>query len=351
MMVAATTARTSGVKSCIWRLPTMLSTRILVDAGSTRPAPLLITVRSSPNASSLRRGRTSSWSSGATLRNCSLVFFFGLEGATTLPSFQSSGPAGDALLAGQAGPKAFRQLCRARDRQHVKAGGAPAGDSGRRIFHDQGGAGAQQAGGQQIGLRRGLVPLDGAAIDQRAEEPAQIADLQRRLDLGARARTHYGQLIFPVQPLQQSGQGGGKHRIPHAPPEKLFLRGVLGPERFPIERRLVFRGDQPEHLAVVHAHVARAVLFPGEMHAEGRQHLGPARGVQRFAIEQHAVEVEQNGVVAGHSARNAQRSTPSGLCYCTDSEAPCQPKQNCKPNSNASAPKTKRSNGRAAKWR
>jgi hypothetical protein len=42
------------------------------------------------------------------------------------------------------------------------------------------------------------------------------------------------------------------------------------------------------------------ILLPGELYPEWREHFSPAGAMQRFAIEQHAVEIEKDGVIAGH---------------------------------------------------
>src|SRR5215831_14157693 len=61
---------------------TTLSTRNLVEKGRTMPQTRLRIINGKPNASSLRRGRISSLSSGNTLRKVSEVFFLDAAGDT-----------------------------------------------------------------------------------------------------------------------------------------------------------------------------------------------------------------------------------------------------------------------------
>src|SRR5215472_15700486 len=64
MMVAARTARASGVRSqtCLWR--TTLSTKYLVEAGSTRPETRPTAIKKKPRMSKLRRGFINAQTSG-----------------------------------------------------------------------------------------------------------------------------------------------------------------------------------------------------------------------------------------------------------------------------------------------
>src|SRR5262245_1822563 len=62
--VAPTTARISQPRNCIWRLPITLSTRNLVEAGSTRPLTRLIAMRPKPRSSMPLRGSRSAQTSG-----------------------------------------------------------------------------------------------------------------------------------------------------------------------------------------------------------------------------------------------------------------------------------------------
>src|ERR1700720_489931 len=72
--VAQSTARTMGVRSCTCRLRMTLSTKYLVEAGSTNPATRFTAISTKPTASSPRRGLISAQTSGrffhAFLRFC-----------------------------------------------------------------------------------------------------------------------------------------------------------------------------------------------------------------------------------------------------------------------------------------
>src|ERR1017187_7564442 len=73
----------SGSSSQVWRLAMTLSMKYLLLIGSTMLQTCPMIVSRKPSKSSLRRGRTRSISSGRTLRNASLGFFFlGCAGAT-----------------------------------------------------------------------------------------------------------------------------------------------------------------------------------------------------------------------------------------------------------------------------
>ena len=60
-----------------------LSTRNLLEPGSTRLVALLITIRKKPSPSSLARGRAISLINGHALRRLSEAFFLGLAGDTS----------------------------------------------------------------------------------------------------------------------------------------------------------------------------------------------------------------------------------------------------------------------------
>src|SRR5579864_2754999 len=63
-IVAASTLRTMGVSSCVWRFPITLSMKYFVEAGSTSPQTRLTAISKKPSASRPRRGRISAQMSG-----------------------------------------------------------------------------------------------------------------------------------------------------------------------------------------------------------------------------------------------------------------------------------------------
>ena len=64
-----------------------LSTSHLLEAGNTRLVVLLITIKTNPSASSLRRGRASSLMRGSALRRLSEALRLGAEEETLIPGY------------------------------------------------------------------------------------------------------------------------------------------------------------------------------------------------------------------------------------------------------------------------
>ena len=82
--VAPTTARISQPRSSICRLPMMLSTRNLVEAGSTSPQTRLIAMRPKPSSSTVLRGWRRAQTSGRAFQ-VSAADFLGLPGSAVEP--------------------------------------------------------------------------------------------------------------------------------------------------------------------------------------------------------------------------------------------------------------------------
>src|SRR5581483_3669080 len=89
---AATTAKTKGVSMEVWRLPITSSTRYLVEAGSTRPALRLTTIRTKPKASRPRRDPMSSRMSGSNVRSRSERDGFSFTFVTLVPAYRTPEP-------------------------------------------------------------------------------------------------------------------------------------------------------------------------------------------------------------------------------------------------------------------
>src|ERR1043166_8552454 len=151
MMVAAKTAPIKGPSRPALCLPITLSTRNFVEIGSTIPQTRLMTINRNPNASRRRLGRTSSLSSGRTLRRCSEGFPLGLAGDTMSSLHRPLAEPFEQQL---------RNLVRMTHAQHWKTSRAAGGQSGLRILHYQRGPRAQPFRCQEVRVGRGFLPLD-----------------------------------------------------------------------------------------------------------------------------------------------------------------------------------------------
>src|ERR1700687_1110358 len=82
MMVAATTARTMGVRRWVCLLPITSSTRYLVEAGRIRPESRLMAIRPRPRISSPRRGWIKAQTSGRAFQ--ALLSFLERDGSASV---------------------------------------------------------------------------------------------------------------------------------------------------------------------------------------------------------------------------------------------------------------------------
>lgn len=90
------------------------------------------------------------------------------------------------------------------DGEHGKTGGASTGQAGGGILDYEWRARAQEFSGLAIRFGIGLVVGDILGADEGVEVMAQAAGGEERVDLGARARGHDGQLIIAMELFEKA---------------------------------------------------------------------------------------------------------------------------------------------------
>src|SRR5476649_729797 len=120
-------------------------------------------------------------------------------------------------------PQKYRNLSRMLHRQHLKSGGAPAGDAGWGIFHHQRGPGLDPPCSQQVRVWRGLMVNHVFPAHNRLKMMPKPTGRQQRFDLDTSAGTDHRKLVLFVQLAQQFVQCRLERRLSHAFLEQLLL--------------------------------------------------------------------------------------------------------------------------------
>lgn len=180
------------------------------------------------------------------------------------------------------------------DHENFKAGGKAAEAPGFGIFDHKGVLDTQQFGGAAVGFGIGLHFLYFIAADECVEVLANASTLEHGFDLHPVGGTDNGEAVGLEGGEEAADLIGDEVDFAAARTESglLVLEGLA--EIFDAEARLGQIGEGLEHEVAGEAAAAGVIDVPIEVEAEGCKCLSPIGVMEGFAVDQDAVEIEED---------------------------------------------------------